>query len=577
MSTPAIPVSTVASAPAATSPAAAVPNAVPNAPVPVANPAGGNASPEVTPVPGAAGAGAAQPAEKAAPKNTDYPNNADGQVKFLSDLKKWEKEQKQKPEADPKSAAAQLGAQPGEAAKPAAAKTEGAPAEGTAPQPAAPAAESSTATTPQHLAELMEKTPAFKSFMEENPEIKGKLFSGFRKLAEYEPIAQIFPTVGDAQFAQEQSSNMLQLRTLSLRTVDSPEAVPQFLEAFDSQFARVDGEGKPVLENGKPVYDADRQMVLNGLVNRELDGRASSFGGEMQQLQQKLATGVYPNETAKLADQKRLENLEYAQLAFQVVGQVLSGEYFQEAPPQIPADASQEFRSWAESEQNRIKQEREALDAQRKGQSAEQRQQERAQFATNVRSDLGGLSFTMIAKKLEEAVQSGMYIPQFYLQERYIDPKTHQETNTPAIAARIFMQFENELKKPGSKTLLDITQHEMLPANEQTRQIRKDYYQRKAAEIIPGLVDKELARIQGLVKVDQERQGQKLAERSKVAQPEPATGGSGLPSAASEQQLRQQAEEEAKKLPQFAAASPSDKQAMILTKLHQMRKAGYRQ
>ena len=550
----------VPSIPAVAVPAAAAPAAPPTPSTPQA-PGG------TTPVPAAGGQppAAAAPAAPQAPKNTDFPNTPDGQVQFLSELKKWEKEHP-KPAgegasaaasgvtADDKAAAAQLGAQPGE--KPA--------AEAAPEAPAAP-------VTPQALAELMEKAPALKAALEGSPEAREALFGMARRTAELEPIAKIFPTVGDAEFAQQHAQELVGLKTLSMRALDRPETVPELLGAFDSQFAIVDGEGKPVLDaQGRPTYAGDRKVFQDALVARDLSGYKETITPQLEQLKAKLANGVYPHEAARALDQKKLESLEYAQLALQVVDQIRSGEWFQESAPEIPADASAEFRAWAEQERARLDAQQQELDGKKKSATEQERQQQRAAYQNAVRGDMGMTVGTMIGQKLREIMDAGVYIPEFYLQEKYRDA-SGRETNTAAIAARLFHQFENELMKPGSRTLMEITQHELLPENDQTRSIRKDWYARRAAEIVPRLVQAEVDRIQGLVRIDQEKQRGRQAERSQAAQPEPHSGGSATPQGASEQQLRTQAEEMAKKDPQFASATPSEKQARIVTQYNRLR------
>lgn len=482
-------------------------------------------------------------------------------MRFLSDLKRWEAENRKPAAAAPvqpedKAAAAQLGAQPGEQPPADPAK---------APADAPPA-------TPAQLAEMIKTVPEFGAVLEQHPEIKGPVFAMARKLAEVEPIAAIFPTVGDAQFAQEHAQQLVGLKTLSMRAADRPETVPELLGAFDSQFAVVDNEGKPVLDaQGRPTYAADHKVFQDALVGRELKSHAESMAPQIEQLKAKLASGVYPHEAAKALDQKKLENLEYAQLALQVVDQIRNGTWFEQAPPEIPADATPEFKTWAEAERARLAEERKKLEGDQQGATAEQRAQQRAQFRTSVRNDMGTVAGTIIGQKLKETIDSGVYIPEFELQRKYVNPQTGQPTETSDIGARLFMQFENELMKPGSRTLMEITQHELLPENDQTRAIRKEWYQKKAAEIIPRLIDAEVERIQKLVKIDQDKQAERRKARAGAAEAEPHTAGSGLPQGASEQQLRAQAEEAAKKDPGYAAAPPAEKQARIVTAYNRLR------
>ena len=501
-------------------------------------------------------------------------------MKFLADLRKYEAEN---PKAAPgaaapanaaeaqvaeaKAAADQLGAQPGDA-KPGETK----PGEAK-PGEAKPAAEADANVTPKQLADLLDARPELKAAIEADPEAKGQLFGMARKLAAADEVLKIVPTKADAEFMAQHATEMVTLKTASMRLADNPESAPQVLEMLDQQFAIVDGDGKPVLDTaGNPTYASDRKPFLDAVVSRELGGFKKDYGAEMNQLKAKLASGVYPNDAAKQMDQQRLDSLEYALTAIEVVDMLRSGEYFKPEMPEIPADASAEFKAWAESERKRIADEAAALDAKKQGAGKEAKAAERAQFQGAVRSDMGSSAGKMISERLREAVESGTYIPEFYLQEKWTDPVTGKPSNTAAIAARLFMQFENELLRPGSRSMLEITQHELLPPNEQTRALRKAWYDRKAAEIIPDLVRAEVDRIQGLVKMDKTRQAERSGARAAAAQPEPASAGSSLPQGATEAQMRDKAEELAKKDPRFAAASPGDKQAMIITQLHRLRR-----
>ncbi len=569
MATPAAPsVPSMPSVAAATTPTAssAPPPKMPEVQVPGGEPrapaAAGVGQPPATGGQAAIPAAAATPA---APKNTDFPNTAEGQVQFLSALKQWEKENP-KPAgeaapaassgvtADDKAAAAQLGAQPGE--KPAGEAA-----------PAAPAA----AVTPQALADLMEKTPALKAALEGSPEARDAVFGMARRAAELEPIAQIFPTVGDAEFAQQHAQELVGLKTLSMRAIHQPETVPELLGAFDSQFAVVDNDGKPVLDsNGQPTYAEDRKVFQDALVARDLSGYKETIVPQIEQLKAKLANSVYPNEAARALDEKKLQNLDDAHVALRVVDQIRSGEWFQEAPPEIPADAPAEFRTWAEQQRAQLEAAQHELEGKKKGANEQERKQQRAAFQNAVRTDMGTAVGTIIAQKMNEIMDSGVYIPEMYIQDKLRDANGN-ETNIPAIAARLFQQFENKLMQAGSRTLMEITQHELLPENEQTRAIRKEWYARRAAEIVPDLVKAEVDRIQGLIKLDLAKQNNQQKDRNAVAQPEPHSAGSGLPQGASDAQLRTQAEEMAKKDPNFTNATPAEKQARIVTQYNRLR------
>jgi hypothetical protein len=483
-------------------------------------------------------------------------------MKFLSELKRFEAEHPPgvgPAVVDPKAAAATLGAQPGEGAKPAEAAK---PGEGAQPAEAA--------TTPRALAEMLDSKPALKAALEADPDAKGMIFANARKLAELEPIAALIPTKADAEFALEAQSALIGLKTASMRLINAPESAPQVLDMLDSQFAIVDKEGKPVLgADGKPSYAADRTPFLHAVVDREMQGYVRQFGTELATLKQKLDTAAYPNEQAKAIDQQRYDNLEYAHTWAQMWEAIRTGEFFKTAAPTIPDDAPQHVKDWFIQQQQELADKEAALNGTKSAQSKEENLKASTQYRTNIRIDQGTSAGQVLAEQLNAAVTSGRYIPEFYLQQKWINPQG-QQTETADIAARIFLEFDKELNRPGSRTLMEIAQHELLPENDQTRAIRKDWYARKAAELVPGLVTKELERIDKLVLLDQDKMETRLKERGRQAQPEPVSGGNGLPQGASQEQLMQQAEALAKQDPGFQGASPGDKQARILTKLHQL-------
>ena len=561
-STPSAPAAPAASAPAPSAPAPAATSSAP----PVAPPAGAQAPAAAPAAVAAVAAGA--PAAAPEPKNTDFPNDGPGQVKFLTEHRKWEQAAKAVPaaaaEPNPAAVAASLGAQPGEAEAP----KPGEPATAAVPAPA-------PAPTPQALDSLLEKTPALKAMLDapEHKAAKDALFDMSRRLAAAGPIVEMFPTKGDADFAVQHTQELLALKTASMRAAVDPANLPQALDLFDQQFQVVNDKGEPVMDaEGKPSYAADRRTFLNGLIDREVSSYQQQFQTDLEGLRQKLATGSYPNEAARALDQDRLDKLDLAVTWAAMWEQIKDGSILKSTPPEIPADADPAFRAWAERERAEIAEREAALERQRQEAQGHEKGQKNAQFEYQVRTDAGAIAGRLIGETLRQAIDAGTYIPESYLQEKHFDRAARKETNTSAIAVRIYDAFEDELHRVGSRNLMEMAQHELLPQNDQTRAIRKDWFQRKAAEIIPRLVKKEIDRIQALVGIDQSKQAERERARAQGAQREPATGGSSLPSGTTEAQLRTQAEEAAKKLPGYAEASAGDKQARMLTQLHRLRK-----
>ena len=386
MATPAGPISTAPAAPAPSVAPASAPSSAPAAPVSQPASGGGTAGLETgatTAQPPAGGAGAAPAAAPAAatpqgpPKNTDFPNSTEGQLAFLAADKRWQAEH-------PEGAAAPASQA---AAVPPAGQPDAIPAEAqpAAEQPKPGEAAPVEPPTPQALDELLTKTPELKAVLDK-PEMKAAkdaIFESARRAAELEPIAAIVPTVADAEFMQEHTAALVGLKTASMRAANDPALIPQVLDQLDQQFAIVDKDGKPVLgPDGKPQFAADRAPFIDGIVNREMNVARTKITGDVAALKAKLASGVYPNEAAKARDQAKLDNLEFAEIALKAAEQIRSGEFFQDAVPQIPQDASPEFRSWAEAETKRIADERKALEDQRTGANRDANKATATQFAS---------------------------------------------------------------------------------------------------------------------------------------------------------------------------------------------------
>ncbi len=316
----------------------------------------------------------------------------------------------------------QLGAQPADGAKPGDAPK---PGEEAKPGDQAPPAPEAPPPTPKQLADLLQKTPELNAVLEAHPEAKGQIFAMARSLAAAEDVLALVPTKDDAVFMQEKSAQMVGLQAATMRLAVAPETAPQVLDMLDSQFSVVDAEGKPVMgADGKPTYAPDRKPFIDAVVGREIQGVHAKVTPEIATLTAKIANGVYPNEAARAADQRRLDKLEYMQMWAEVTPLIMSGEYLLDEAPEIPADASPEFKTWAEAETKRLADERAALAGEKAGAGKEAQAAETAKFASAVRSDMGAASGQVIGTQIKEAVESGRYIPEFYLQEKHVDART---------------------------------------------------------------------------------------------------------------------------------------------------------
>jgi hypothetical protein len=514
---------------------------------------------------------------------TDFPNTPDGQAEFISARHKHLADVRagkvpaavpQPPAAGaPQAPAADPAAQEAAEAAHAAAGPGGADPNAAQPGAPDPNAQPAGDVTPQSLAEMMTAKPALKDFFEANPDVNGPIFNMARENAKLKSIAELVPSRADAEFMADHSAALVGLKTAAMRAVDDPAMVPEVLKQFDQQFAYVNDKGEPVLTpDGKPSYAPDHKVFTNAIMDREVKGYIDRYQSEFDGLKNKV-NGVYPSAQAKALDEARLENLDYAITALKVLDQIRSGEFFQEEAPQLPADATPEMRDYFERQKADLKRQRDELENRTNGQKTEARQRERTEFRAQVNADKGSIAGRIIGEQIKQAIDSGVYIPEFYLQEKARD-NNGNELNVSALAARIYDQFEKTLTRPGSRSLMTVAEHEMLPVGQQSREIRSAWHKERASEIIPELVKAEIQRIQGLVEKDRAKQGNLAEARRNATGPEPvsAAGSNNLPSPMSESQLRSKAEEIAKTRDGWADASPSDKQARLVTEYNRLRR-----
>jgi hypothetical protein len=520
--------------------------------------------------PAAAGAEPSAPAAPTEPKNTDFPDTEEGSEQFLSALHKWETDH---PAGEqPK---------PGEAEAPKQPEAEA--------DAGKPAAEPVAAPTPERLAKLIEDAPELAAALEAHPKAKEQVFEMARQLAAADPIVKMFPTVGDAEFAQQNTRELLGLKTASMRLARSPESAPQFLEAFDSAYLTVNEKGEPVLDaQGQPVYGADYRPAIEALVGREIGGYTQQFTSEMDQLKGKLATGVYPSEAAKEHDQTRLDNLQMASDALEILEMVRSGEYFKEPVPELPADATPEMRAYFERQKAELAEQQKKLDESTAGASKQARTQQAQQFDAQVRQDAGTQAGSVITQIFKQKTEAGLYIPEFYLQEKYVDadrnsPTFGQETQLPAIYMRIWNAYQREINlgpdgKPypetDSRAVMQRMQHELRPPNEQTRGTMKEWHQKQIAQRIPRLVDAEIKRIETQVKMDLTKQGERSAARAQAVQPEPRSAGSSLPQGATDAEVLRQVQAQIDANPASKGWDSMEMEAQRASAFHRMRAGG---
>jgi hypothetical protein len=579
MASPAAPVSAPPAAAPAAAPAAPAPVA-PAAPAPPAPPAP-PAAPAPPPPPPAAPEAPAAPAAPAAdpnappaappaapagpPKSSDFPSTEEGVEQFIEANEKWKQEHPEEAEV-----AAEAARKAAEAAAPGAQPKPDEPAAPEAPKPPeAPGdKEPVAAATPQVLDELFTSKPALKAAFDADPEAKAVLMETARAAEAARPVLELVPTVEEARAAVEGYGTFIGLQHAFAMAAENPAYGERGWNQFLDLFKLRDDKGAPVMKDGQPVMAESFDFLTQRITTGALSGTADQSKRELNALQEKLKSGVYPSEAAKEADRIAAVDLDYKIKAFEYVAEMLKLDDGIPELPALPEDATQAQREF----QQRLQQERDEA-VKTRGQSAKQKRvAERQALELEVNNDYGAGVGAFVESEIKARKDRGEAIPDFVLERKWINPATNQETNYPDFAVRIMNRFTAKINSVPSvsKKLKDL---EMQGVS--AKQARKDYNAQLRTTYLPAIVKEEFEAIRkGILGMSQQsrEQQQRVAQ---VARVEPTSGGappaaSGVP-ALTAQAAMQKAQENLASNTEYQQATRSEKLEMEIVEAERIR------
>lgn len=550
---PAAPVAAAAPTPAATP-----------APTPVAAPAPAAAADSPNPVVPATETPAAETvavaAVKVAPKMEDFDSNED----YLAAKFQFEDEGGllDKPaEVDPVAPVVEKVDDPtGEA--------------GDEPQLLAEAA----AATPEALAGWMEKSPSFKAALEESPELKETLFTLARDNAKYAPIADIFPDVASAQFANETAGNFVELQTAFQMSAEDPESFPTAFDKFKDLFHLRDDKGEYIRDpQGNIVVGEDFNLLSTHMVSGFFASAVQDAEATVKTLEQRLETGVYPNAEAKAADENALDQAELDLASAKRMAGKLNGET--EAKPDLSKIADPNVRAYYEKKEKELEEERKRLGQEKTDGAKSARKAARATYENEFRGKFGGAVGGRIGSMLKDKLDAGTFIPSYVLEDR--DPKT----NAPLFAVRLLDRFEEMTggkldPATGRRTggIASVKEKraklQLLPVNQQSMAQRLQYENELIEQYMPGILDGEVRKVQSKEKSD--REARRKTNKGGVAEIEPRSGTTPMPQTMTEEQIVAKANETVKKMPDYASMSPGEINTALMTEKYKLKFGGAR-
>lgn len=123
---------------------------------------------------------------------------------------------------------------------------------------------------PQDFASKIKGTETEK-WLDANPEIKGQLFRALRNQEETRGIRELIPDVETAKIVTQGAATWTRFDNKFLGAT-TPEGVKDLLGYLTNMAMYVDGEGKPVVENGKYKFHPALTQTFDTIFNNKLAG-----------------------------------------------------------------------------------------------------------------------------------------------------------------------------------------------------------------------------------------------------------------------------------------------------------------
>jgi hypothetical protein len=550
---PATPAAPSASAPAASTPAPAT--TAPAAPVTPATPS----APAV--VPPAASAPPATPApydpktSTTPPSSADYAQDPEGIAKFVADNTKWSLEH---PEEAARLRQQKLAAE--DAGTIAEEKPTGTVAEGVAkadgeekkPDAAAPVVE---APTPAAIEEWTTKSPELKAAFEKSPELKAAVMEMARENEKAKPVLDIVSTPEEATFAVEHANRLVSLQTNWILSAEDPDMVDPAFQQLQEMFVERDAQGAPIKgPDGKPQMAADYAVFERRVGKSMIENLTAQSVGQIEAIKARLA-GNYASDELRAADTEALEQAEYAKAAFDFVLARTNEKESGSGVPALPPNATPEQIAY----NKKLEEREQAANAKEGKQSTESRKTARQQLNREIQNFYEAGVNTFINTKVAEMKARGEYLPDFVLNDKWINPGTGKTTNLSAFGVKIYLALNDKINKNPIHAA-KLSSLEALGAS--GKDARQAEISRLQNLYLPKIFGAEVKRIQDGIRASSRQDTPNPA--AGVGRVEPQSAATVVPSGMNGNQLRKWAEGEAKKDPGFENMSQADRETLII-------------
>lgn len=550
---PAAPAPSAVSAPA---PAASSP-ATPATPATPSTPAAAPAPPASTPAGGTPGAPATPAAPVkyeynpetalAPPKQADYPDNVEGQERFVVDNGKWSLLHPE--EADklnrPQEAAPAAEAPKVEPEKPA--------------EAAKPAESAAAAATPAVIEEWTGKSPELKAAFEKSPELQAAIMGMARDNEAAKPVLAITPTVEEATFNRDYANQLVGLESNWMLAGEDPEMVGPAWDRTLEMFKERDATGAEVKgADGKPKLAPDFKPFVRKAASTALDDFIASDQAIIDTLKARVAANPNDDDAAT-----QLEQAQYNLAADNYILERLKANDSGLQLPPLPAGATPEQIAFQKKLEDQLKEANaktgQTTTAERKAATVKLNREAQNHYE----SKITGYIETQVAAMKER----GEYLPDFVLTDKWINPQTGKTTGLTDFGVKVYQKVNNLITSNPTHQR-ELARFEAMGAKGQDA--RKAALDKLVARYIPDVFNAEVKRIQdGIRGVPTAKSSAAVTpEGAKPGTPrvEPISGGTPVASGMSDDQMMTWARAEAQKEPGFAGMNAAQREVVVMTK-----------
>jgi hypothetical protein len=408
------------------------------------------------------------------------------------------------------------------------------------------------AATPAAIEEWTTKSPALKAALDEAPELREAIMGMARENEAAKPILEVSGTVEEATFNRDHANRLVTLQTNWMLSAEDPEMVGTAWDQTVEMFKERDGEGKEILENGKPKLGADFKPFVHRAATAAMEDFNSGVGQQIADLKSRLA-GNYPNDEAREADAELLKDAEYQKAAFDFVLEKLKlQDGGATGLPPLPADATPQQKAMQKQLDDRQK----ALDAKEGKQTVESRKAARAQLNSAIDGVWSQTINTTIENRINAMTERGEYIPAFVLTDKWINPRTGETTKLSSFGVYCWQTLRQIIKNNPTHQA-KLASLEALGAAGKDARIAE--LNALAARYLPKLIDKRVSEIQKGIK---DSAGKKPATAAGVARVEPKSQSTVMPQATDEAQVLAWAGKEAEKAVGYSGMTPREREEL---------------